>query len=371
MFSILVIFLLVAQAYATYLPTDVSAYTYGIAVSDLVSRQVNNVSSQCNATCNTFELLNVECPTSSPHCHCNVPFISAQGNCLLCQTETATDQASVQFLLDEEMAQCRSEGIEVNAIHIQLPQAAAEIVRVFNVSSQILRRMQTAFLALQISGGHIGLVIIFVSGVFSRRVNRDPTFINFCLTWIFSSVVFSLSLYKGVGNNTTLFPLEEISLTLCLAQAILTAGAQALTACSTLAWIIQLWITLRAVINGSGHKPSIWIKWTLILSPYGLFIALAIPATFVGQRSIAEGNSSLQLFAGSFYCLIGNSFLARVVYGVMLACLMTAMVFDIMIINILYRHWRAFRSINIKGPISFSILLRVMTFSVFRIGVAM
>ncbi|KAF8582423.1 hypothetical protein K439DRAFT_156444 [Ramaria rubella] len=254
MFSILVIFLLVAQAYAAYLPTN--------AMSDLVSRQVNNVSSQCKATCNTFELLNVECPTSSPHCHCNVLFLSAQGNCLLCQTETATDQAAVQLLLDEEITRCHDDGIEVN-VQLHLPPAAAEIVYSFDVGGQILRRMQTAFLALQISGGHIGLVIIFVFGVFSRRVNRDPTFMSFCLTWIFSSVVFSLSLYKGVEDNTTLNTLGELNPDFCLAQAVLTAGAQVLTACSTLTWVIQLWIVLHATIYRCEYEPSIWVTWTV------------------------------------------------------------------------------------------------------------
>lgn len=55
-----------------------------------------------------------------------------------------------------------------------------------------LRSSQRAFLALQITGGHIGLVIVLAFAVFSRKVRRDPTFMNFCITWIFSSIVFSL-----------------------------------------------------------------------------------------------------------------------------------------------------------------------------------
>jgi len=55
-----------------------------------------------------------------------------------------------------------------------------------------LRSQQKAFLALQIAGGHVGLPIVLIFAVFSRKVRRDPTFLNFCITWIFSSVVFSL-----------------------------------------------------------------------------------------------------------------------------------------------------------------------------------
>lgn len=55
-----------------------------------------------------------------------------------------------------------------------------------------LRANQAVFLGLQIAGGHIGLPVVLAFAVFSSRVRRDPTFLNFCITWIFSSVVFSL-----------------------------------------------------------------------------------------------------------------------------------------------------------------------------------
>lgn len=57
---------------------------------------------------------------------------------------------------------------------------------------QDLKRNQMAFLALQIIGGHVGLVIVLGFAIFSRKVRRDPTFLNFCITWIFSSIIFSI-----------------------------------------------------------------------------------------------------------------------------------------------------------------------------------
>ena len=56
----------------------------------------------------------------------------------------------------------------------------------------VLRRTQMAYLGLQVAGGHIGLVVVLVHSIFSNRIRRDPTYINFCITWIFSSVAFSL-----------------------------------------------------------------------------------------------------------------------------------------------------------------------------------
>ena len=128
-----------------------------------------------------------------------------------------------------------------------------------------LRRSQTAFLALQIAGGHIGIVILLAFAAFSRKVRRDATFLNFCITWISFSVVFSMlrafsfcevlfektyleflsRLYRGTGGNTVVNPLGKVSRSACLAQAALTEGAQVMTACSTLALIMQVFTTSR------------------------------------------------------------------------------------------------------------------------------
>ena len=105
------------------------------------------------------------------------------------------------------MAKCHSEGIKIN-FQLDLPPAAAAIVQKSNRDNAsmcqmvdsidsidhlliALRRIQNAYLALQIVGGHIGLGVVLAYSVFSR-IPRDPTYINFCATWIFSSVAFSL-----------------------------------------------------------------------------------------------------------------------------------------------------------------------------------
>ena len=36
----------------------------------------------------------------TPHCGCTVPFLQAEGDCLLCQADTPEDEAAVQILLD-------------------------------------------------------------------------------------------------------------------------------------------------------------------------------------------------------------------------------------------------------------------------------
>lgn len=120
-----------------------------------------------------------------------------------------------------------------------------------------LKKNQMVFLALHIAGGHIGLVIVLCFAIFSHKVHRDSTFLNFCITWIFSSVVYSIlyvygyfiqcgdikyliRLYRGTEGNTIVTSVEHVSPGTCLAQAALVNGAQVMTACSTMALVVQV-----------------------------------------------------------------------------------------------------------------------------------
>ena len=59
-----------------------------------------------------------------------------------------------------------------------------------------LRKEQAIFFALQIVGGHVGLPILLISSILLRKPRPDLTFINFCFTWVFSSIVFSIGLVR-------------------------------------------------------------------------------------------------------------------------------------------------------------------------------
>ncbi|GJJ15029.1 hypothetical protein Clacol_009303 [Clathrus columnatus] len=207
------------------------------------------------------------------------------------------------------MAQCGREGIPVS-FALDLPPPAAALVKVYTRQSEELRRNQAIFLGLQIAGGHIGLPIVLTFAVLSRRVRRDPTFLNFCITWIFSSVVFSLLLYRGMGDNTVVNSLGEVEPNICLAQAALTGGAQVMTAGSTLSLIIRLWLGFRAAIYGD-ECPSAKKSFTnainagLLIVPYVFFITFALASVFVGMGRIDVDGTSLQrVIPTNFYCTV-------------------------------------------------------------------
>ena len=57
-----------------------------------------------------------------------------------------------------------------------------------------LRQYQAIVLAFYIIGGHIGLPILFILSILKGR--RDPIFLNFCFTWVISSVISSIGWVK-------------------------------------------------------------------------------------------------------------------------------------------------------------------------------
>ena len=51
---------------------------------------------------------------------------------------------------------------------------------------------ESIYLAIQIIGGHILLPLLVITILLKKTVNRHPVFVNFCVSWIFSSVVYSM-----------------------------------------------------------------------------------------------------------------------------------------------------------------------------------
>ena len=51
---------------------------------------------------------------------------------------------------------------------------------------------ESIYLAIQIIGGHILLPLLVITVLSKKTINRHPVFVNFCVSWIFSSVVYSM-----------------------------------------------------------------------------------------------------------------------------------------------------------------------------------
>ncbi|KAH8117807.1 hypothetical protein DFH11DRAFT_1541094 [Phellopilus nigrolimitatus] len=153
---------------------------------------------------------------------------------------------------------------------------------------------ESVFLGIQIAGGHILLPILVLTIIFSRKVTRHPVFVNFCISWIFSSVVYSLLVYQGRSSNDLLS--LNPSYNSCLVQAALIYGSQALTACTNLALVVHLWIVLRSFAKSKNVSFLEENKWGMVYTCTSNIGILAFASKRAALKTVPRGTGWLALF---------------------------------------------------------------------------
>ncbi|PBK72475.1 hypothetical protein ARMSODRAFT_760579 [Armillaria solidipes] len=83
-----------------------------------------------------------------------------------------------------------------------------------------------AFDVLQISGA-AGFLLIVLTAVLSRHVQRHSTWLSFCISWIISCISYTLLVFTGTNES------EHVPFALCVTQAALIYGAPVLTGSTT------------------------------------------------------------------------------------------------------------------------------------------
>ncbi|KAF8531752.1 hypothetical protein JB92DRAFT_2848590, partial [Gautieria morchelliformis] len=269
-------------------------------------------------------------------------------------------KAAAQYDINHQIALCHFDGHSVDNVQLLLTSNALALL-------DKLRQQQAIYRALQIIGGHIGLPTLLLFSIFSKTAQHDLTFLNFCFTWIFSSITFSVGLYRlgpASSSGTTLPFLHSEQE--CLNQAALVSGAQAMTDTAMCALIIQLWFDFRAAIDGPRSPRQIrWTRATLLTVPYMALLAFSLPA-LSATSSVRSGR--LFPFHASFYCMvIGNNTFLISQYTILLSILIVTLIFDACIIHILYRRWRFFQQTGEKAlQIPLSVAFRVVIFCAYR-----
>ncbi|KAF8523558.1 hypothetical protein JB92DRAFT_2883907 [Gautieria morchelliformis] len=291
----------------------------------------------------------------------------------LCRNSVADDSgwvAQVQHDLNAQTALCHFDGHSADNVQLLLTPNASTFLDSLNRQDEELRQQQAIYLALQIIGGHIGLPILLLFSIFPKTAPRNLIFLNFCFTWIFSSVTFSIGLYRLGPASLTSTPLPFIhSDRECLAQATLVSGALVMADTAMCALIVQLWLDIRAAIHGPltpGHIR--WARATLLSAPYLSLLAFSL--SVVSLRPL--GDAPPGVLQTSFYCSLtrGNATLLLGQSVVLLAILIATLTFDVCIIRVLYRHWRFFRRTGGNGlQVSLSVVFRVTIFCVYRVVV--
>ncbi|KAF7359112.1 hypothetical protein MSAN_01252700 [Mycena sanguinolenta] len=214
------------------------------------------------------------------------------------------------------------------------------------------------FMFLQIFGGHFGIPLLLLTSILSKKVQRHPMLINFCVTWIIYTTAFTLVLYAGkqVGPEP---PIE-----LCVMQAAFIYGAPVMASMAGLALVLHLWFSLQSTKGVLSRAAGGWRFMLLLGSPYILFLIFSVAMVVVGAMNEDTVSRSRYLF----YCTI-NLGVVNVVPGTSGVIMLVIIVFEVLTGMELYRSQKAFKDIGHvqhDGP-PLHLFVRVGIFSVYSV----
>jgi len=223
-----------------------------------------------------------------------------------------------------------------------------------------LSRLETAFIAVHIIGGHIGIPLLVLTFLLSKRVHTHPTLVNFCCSWILYSVAFCMLAYAGQQNST------EPDFALCLIQAAMVHGVVPMTVLAGLFVVIQVWSTFqeRPIPFFPNLRP--WMRTVLfILPPYIAFFGFAIP---FGMYGLAE--PEMLSIGHGIYCTIEDTSLRPyIVPAFALVTLALILIFQMAIFWNYFTRWRNIKQVCplVERSTSLSLTLRVAFFSIYSV----
>ncbi|KLO12757.1 hypothetical protein SCHPADRAFT_399713 [Schizopora paradoxa] len=249
--------------------------------------------------------------------------------------------------------------------------------------SKIQRLDESVFLGLQITGGQILLPLLVLTTIFSRKAPRSSVFINFCISWILYSIVYSLLVYRGRSDPFDLS--VDPSAQECLVQASLINGVQAMTSCATIGVVIQLFCILKNTQREKSggllfDRKRHVLAYALLFVPFFAFLVFSIVSVVLGNSTAIdmygnmEPDSNLAL-PGAFYCVIlfnsaneggisSGSQLIRASYIFASIVSLLSLSLEALVAILVFRQRSLLRRLLPNG--SLSLLIRIVTFSVYR-----
>ncbi|KAF8191624.1 hypothetical protein K438DRAFT_1762793 [Mycena galopus ATCC 62051] len=161
------------------------------------------------------------------------------------------------------------------------------------------------FMFLQIFGGHFGMPLILLTTVLSKKVQRNPMLVNFCVCWFIYATSYTLVLYAGKQTG------PEPPIELCVMQAAFVYGSPVLCAryipLLPLADIHtkqdfngRLYLSLQTAKGVLSRAAGGWRFMLLLGSPYILFLIFTVAMVVVGASNEDTVSRSRYLF----YCTI-------------------------------------------------------------------
>ncbi|TFK53776.1 hypothetical protein OE88DRAFT_1280658 [Heliocybe sulcata] len=192
------------------------------------------------------------------------------------------------------------------------------------------------------------------SSLFSA-VHRQSTWINFCVAWIVSALSYLLLLPFGEVNDL------EPNPALCMTQAALVYGAPVVASYATLSLIVQLFINVYNHLREPGDPPkglTIKIFW-LLVCPWILYAIIIVDALEQGLLHMDKVQRGLA------FCYVSTNVPGRISAGLTALALLVTVSLEVVVVVVLYRRWRLYRSLPVTKVPPLEMLVRVAAFTVF------
>jgi len=218
-----------------------------------------------------------------------------------------------------------------------------------------------AFLVLHVWTSHFGLPLLLAIIIFSRKIQRHPTFINLCVAFIVVGVSCSLLLYAGKITG------PEPPKLLCLFQASLLYGIPALTSISAFMLVLQMFFVIRASYQGQEmlDRDHVLRSWTMLILPWFFFMTSVLGTALVGSANPDKISRNRRFF----YCSVDSPWLSNTILAFAAVALLMTFVTEVWTVSLLYKRWVAVRErgSTIRWNIELNLPLRILVFGLFVI----
>ncbi|KAF9033094.1 hypothetical protein BDZ89DRAFT_564800 [Hymenopellis radicata] len=215
-----------------------------------------------------------------------------------------------------------------------------------------------AFLVLNMWPSHLGLPLLLVIIFCSKKVQRHPTFINLCFTFIIVGISSSLLVYAGKTEG------PEPSRMLCLLQASLLYGYPAMASLSAFGLVFQMFMVIRRAFHGQTDSPSFIRRWSILILPYVAWFISILATACVG----AVNPNSVSRNRRFFYCSVKSDTLTNTITVFAAIFLFITFVLEVWTVYYFYKRWSAVKrndSASVFTEINLSI--RILAFAVYLI----
>ncbi|KAJ3966266.1 hypothetical protein EV361DRAFT_1014934, partial [Lentinula raphanica] len=213
------------------------------------------------------------------------------------------------------------------------------------------------FLVLNIWPSHFGLPILLAIVLFSRRVQRHPTFINLLVVFMIVGVSSSLLVYAGEASG------PEPSHALCLTQASLLYGMPGITSTAVFTLVFQMFTTIRAAFHNQSYRQNEHVLrvWMMIIAPYAIWIVFIIATVLVGINDPANVSRDRRFF----YCSVKSEGLTDTLTMFAAIVLFATLILEAWTIVLFYKRWAH----TTKGNASFTACELNLSMRIFGFGI--